>query len=177
MFPSLVKPTFSVRSAREKLPAFRGLPQRHFASALARTSAGVSVQDRRSFTALRTSPVAGWPAEGLLTEPTAVARPRGRGLLFLPHCSHCPGRTRTAQQGGPEPCPIFRAYHPQASKASFTGRSQDTRSCTYFGAAAGRPEGRRISSSSRGCRFSEPRIIAWTWRRGCRIWTLSAMYR
>ena len=33
----------------------------------------------------RTSPVAGRPAEGLLTEPRAVARPGARELVFLPH--------------------------------------------------------------------------------------------
>jgi hypothetical protein len=31
-----------------------------------------------------TSPVAGRPAEGLLTEPTAVARPGARELVFMP---------------------------------------------------------------------------------------------
>jgi hypothetical protein len=35
------------------------------------------------------------------------------------------------------------------SKRSFTARSQDTRRCAYFSAAAGRPEGRGISSSTR----------------------------
>ncbi len=36
------------------------------------------------------------------------------------------------------------------------------RRCGHFSAAAGRPEGRRISSSTRSCRSSEPRITAWT---------------
>jgi hypothetical protein len=39
----------------------------------------------------RTSPVAGRPAEGLLTEPTAVARPGARELIFMssrPEASH-----------------------------------------------------------------------------------------
>lgn len=33
---------------------------------------------------------------------------------------------------------------------------------TYLSAAAGRPEGSRISSSTRGCHLSEPRFTAWT---------------
>jgi hypothetical protein len=33
----------------------------------------------------RTSPVAGRPAEGLPTEPRAVARPGARELVFMPH--------------------------------------------------------------------------------------------
>src|SRR5215831_19810674 len=34
----------------------------------------------------RTSPVAGRPAEGLLTEPRAVARPGARELVIMSHC-------------------------------------------------------------------------------------------
>src|SRR5215831_2576371 len=38
----------------------------------------------------RTSPVAGRPGEGLLTKPTAVARPGARELVFMPHIGYCP---------------------------------------------------------------------------------------
>src|SRR6516225_8296264 len=46
------------------------------------------LQPPRHISTLRISPVAECPDQGPLTEPAADARPRGWGLIFLPHSSH-----------------------------------------------------------------------------------------
>src|SRR4029077_5182323 len=45
------------------------------------------LQPPRHISTLRISSVAECPDQGPVTEPTADARPRGRGLLFLPQSS------------------------------------------------------------------------------------------
>jgi hypothetical protein len=97
----------------------------------------------------------------LMNPHQALSHRRGNASSW-PHFRHCPTPAELIQLVGNAPFPICPAYDAQASKAVIHCLSRDTRHRAYFGAAAGRPKGRGISSFIRGSRSSEPRITAWT---------------
>ena len=56
------------------------------------------------------------PGEGLLSQPTAVARPWTRERVFVPHTRRSRYRPGSVQLGGHRPFPIFWPVMPMLQK-------------------------------------------------------------
>ena len=82
-----------------------------------------------------------------------------------------PATRRHVRAGWKCAIPDFPICDANSSKMAIYRLTAPPDTTPIFQRYPGSPKGRRVSLSVRGCRSSGPRITAWTFRRGCRIWT------